>query len=49
MKEFLISEILPQVLPTIGVVLTAILVTIIKKIGNEAVEYRSCRAAIKFR
>ena len=41
MKEFLISEILPQVLPTIGVVLTAILVTIIKKIGNEAVEYIS--------
>lgn len=41
MQEFLTNEILPQVLPTIGVVLTAILVTIIKKIGNEAVEYIS--------
>ena len=41
MQEFLTNEILTQVLPTIGVVLTAILVTIIKKIGNEAVEYIS--------
>ena len=41
MQEFLTNEILPQVLPTIGVVLTAILVTIIKKVGSEAVEYIS--------
>ena len=41
MQEFLTNEILPQVLPTIGVVLTEILVTIIKKIGNEAVQYIS--------
>jgi hypothetical protein len=41
MKEFLINEFLPQILPAIGIVLTAILVTIIKKIGNEAVEYIS--------
>ena len=41
MKEFLINEFLPQILPAIGIALTAILVTIIKKIGNEAVEYIS--------
>ena len=41
MQDFLVNDLLPQVLPTIGVVLTGILVTIIKKIGNEAVEYIS--------
>ena len=41
MQEFLTNDLLQQVLPTIGVVLTGILVTIIKKVGSEVVEYIS--------
>ena len=35
----ILSEILPQILPIIGVALTSILLIIIKKIGNAVVEY----------
>lgn len=41
MQEFLTNEILPQVLPAIGIALTGVLVAIIKSVGNETVEYIS--------
>lgn len=41
MKEFLINEFLPQLLPAIGIALTGVLVAIIKSVGNETVEYIS--------